>query len=191
MAARDRGAGASRVPLCRGSDSSSARARAISSSAFSSASRSIARCASSVAVPICPSEASASGCLLLHKPAGLLARRLLLVGGGKSEKFTAAALRKAAGTALRHLKSKSSRDIAMLLDSGFSGPECVAAAVEGAILGDYEPDALKSDKNGVKIVDRFTVAVNPAFEWVATDIPITGTQVLGHGAEVRDGVLGA
>ncbi len=37
--------------------------------------------------------------------------------------------------------------------------------------------------------DRFTVAVNPAFEWVATDIPITGTQVLGHGAEVRDGVL--
>ena len=97
---------------------------------------------------------------LLHKPAGLVARRLLLVGGGKSEKFTAATLRKAAGTALRHLKSKSSRDIAMLLDSGFSGPECVAAAVEGAILGDYEPDALKSDKNGVKIVDRFTVAVH-------------------------------
>jgi len=36
---------------------------------------------------------------------------------------------------------------------------------------------------------RFTVAVNPAFEAQATDIPITGTQVLGHGASVKDGVL--
>ncbi len=96
---------------------------------------------------------------LLHKPAGLKARRLLLAGGGKPEKFTAATLRNVAGTALRHLKSKSSRDIAMLLDSGFSGPEHAAAAVEGAILGDYEPDVLKSDKKDVKIVDRFTVSV--------------------------------
>src|SRR6266849_11053713 len=55
---------------------------------------------------------------LLHKPAGLKARRLLLAGGGKPEKFTAATLRNVAGTALRHLKSKSSRDIAMLLDPG-------------------------------------------------------------------------
>src|SRR5262245_17709742 len=96
---------------------------------------------------------------LLHKPAGLKARRLLLVGGGKAEKFNAATLRKAAGTALRHLKSISARDIAMLLDGAFSGPEYVAAAVEGAILGDYEPGALKSDKKDVKIVDQFTVAV--------------------------------
>jgi glycosidase len=37
--------------------------------------------------------------------------------------------------------------------------------------------------------DRFTVAVNPAYQPANTDIPITGTQVLGQGAEVRDGVL--
>src|SRR5260370_29923966 len=96
---------------------------------------------------------------LLHRPAGLKARRLLLVGGGKPEAFTAATLRRAAGTALRHLKPKSSRDIAMLLDSSFAGPEHVAAAVEGAILGDYRPEGLKSGKTDVKIVDRFTVVV--------------------------------
>src|SRR5258708_38059758 len=66
---------------------------------------------------------------LLHRPAGLKARRLLLVGGGKPEAFTAATLRQATGTALRHMKSKSSRDIAMLLDSSFASPEHVAAAV--------------------------------------------------------------
>src|SRR3982074_1569079 len=68
---------------------------------------------------------------LLHRPARLKARPLLLVGGGKPEAFTPAMLRRAAGTAFRHLKSKSSRDMAMLLDSTFAGPEHVAAAVEG------------------------------------------------------------
>ena len=104
---------------------------------------------------------------LLHRPAGLKARRLLLVGGGKREKFDSATLRKTTGAAFRHLKSKSARDIAIVLDSGFSSAGHVSAAVEGAILGDYEPDALKSDKKDVKVVDRFTVAVpggDPALE---------------------------
>jgi leucyl aminopeptidase len=96
---------------------------------------------------------------LLHRPVGLQARRLLLIGGGKPDKFNAALLRRSAGAALRHLKSKSFRNIAMLLDTGFSGAEHVAAAVEGAILGDFESDALKSDKKDVKTVDRFTVVV--------------------------------
>ena len=34
---------------------------------------------------------------LLHRPAGLKARRLLFAGGGKADKFNAAALRKTAG----------------------------------------------------------------------------------------------
>src|SRR6266446_5186341 len=74
---------------------------------------------------------------LLHRPAGLKARRLLLAGGGEAARFTPAALRKVAGAALRHLKSKSARDIALLLDAGFNTADYVAAAVEGAILGDY------------------------------------------------------
>ena len=104
---------------------------------------------------------------LLHRPAGLKARRLLLAGGGKPEKFNSAILRKTAGAALRHLKSKSLRDIAILLDPGFASAEHVAAAVEGAILGDFEPDLHKSDKKDVKVVDRFTVLVpggDPALE---------------------------
>jgi leucyl aminopeptidase len=96
---------------------------------------------------------------LLHRPQGLKAKRLLLVGGGKPAKFDLAALRKAVGAALRHLKSKSVRDIAFLLDGEMASPEHVAAAIEGAILGDFEPDALKSDKKDVKVVDSFTVVI--------------------------------
>jgi leucyl aminopeptidase len=94
---------------------------------------------------------------LVHRPSGLKARRLLLAGAGKADKFQTAALRKTVGAALRHLKSRSARDIALLLE-GANG-EQVSAAVEGAILGDFEPDALKSDKKDAKTVDRFTVVV--------------------------------
>jgi maltose alpha-D-glucosyltransferase/alpha-amylase len=37
--------------------------------------------------------------------------------------------------------------------------------------------------------NQFTIAVNPGFDPVATDIPIAGTQVLGQGATIEDGVL--
>ncbi|MGA7645863.1 MAG: M17 family peptidase N-terminal domain-containing protein, partial [Terriglobales bacterium] len=46
---------------------------------------------------------------LLHNPAGLKAKRLLLIGGGKAKNFSAAELRKLAGTAVRTLKGKSIR----------------------------------------------------------------------------------
>src|SRR5256885_10621864 len=59
---------------------------------------------------------------LLHRPMGLKARRLLLAGGGKRDKFNSAALRKTSGAALRHLKSKSARDVAMLLDPEMASP---------------------------------------------------------------------
>src|SRR5271157_4601709 len=49
---------------------------------------------------------------LLHHPAGLKAKRLLLLGGGKAKDFSAAELRKLAGAAVRTLKSKSIRSFA-------------------------------------------------------------------------------
>src|SRR5215470_16203029 len=46
---------------------------------------------------------------LLHKPVGMKAKRLLLIGGGKAKKFTSFELRKLAGAAVRGLKAKSLR----------------------------------------------------------------------------------
>src|ERR1700682_1966715 len=42
----------------------------------------------------------------LHQPQGLKAKRLVAVGGGKKDKFDAAALRKSVGTAVRAVKQK-------------------------------------------------------------------------------------
>jgi leucyl aminopeptidase len=96
---------------------------------------------------------------LVHQP-GVAAKRVLLAGAGKPEKFTSAELRKLIGTAVRHLKSKSIRRIALALEGDLATGANAAGAVEGAILGDFEPDIHKTGGDK-KTVESFTV-VAPA-----------------------------
>src|SRR3984885_5898502 len=75
---------------------------------------------------------------LLHKPAGVKAKRLLLIGGGAAKKFAAYDLRRVAGAAVRTLKSRGIRSMAFVIPAGaaISIPteEAVKAIVEGALV---------------------------------------------------------
>src|SRR6266568_3008731 len=51
---------------------------------------------------------------LLHKPAGLKAKRLLLISGGSAKSFSAYDLRRIAGAAVRTLKSRGIRSFAFV-----------------------------------------------------------------------------
>src|SRR5271165_5812641 len=51
---------------------------------------------------------------LLHKPSGLKAKRLLLIGGGKARNFSSSELRKLAGAAVRNLKAKDLKSFAFV-----------------------------------------------------------------------------
>jgi leucyl aminopeptidase len=100
---------------------------------------------------------------LLHHPAGLKAKRLLLVGGGKAKTFSAAELRKLAGAAVRTLKSKSIRSFAFALPedgvaAAIPAKDAVRAIVEGAFIGNFDPDYYKSDRKDEKI-DAVTILV--------------------------------
>ncbi len=53
--------------------------------------------------------------VLLHAPAGLKAKRLLIVGLGKKAKATIHAVRNAAGTAVRYTKPRAIRSLAFAL----------------------------------------------------------------------------
>src|SRR5205823_3816568 len=94
----------------------------------------------------------------LHKPAGLKAKRLLLVGGGKAKKFSSTDLRKLAGAAVRALKSRNLRNLAFVAPDGISTEEAVRAIVEGALVGDFDPDIYKSDRKDQKIDSLAVVA---------------------------------
>jgi leucyl aminopeptidase len=95
---------------------------------------------------------------ILHRPAGLKAKRLVLAGGGKREKFDPAELRKVTGAVVRALKSKGIHTVVLALDDPWRSDDFVAAAVEGAILADVENDRYKTDpKKNEKRVDSFAI----------------------------------
>ena len=97
---------------------------------------------------------------LLHSVPDVSAARVLLVGAGKLEKFDPAEQRKLAGAAVRYLKSKSIGCVSLALDPAHASPEFAQAAVEGAILGDFDPDAYKTGEKR-KELESFTVVAEP------------------------------
>jgi leucyl aminopeptidase len=92
-------------------------------------------------------KAGANETLLLHSPAGLAARGLLLVGLGKQSKATVNNVRNAAGTAVRFAKPRGIRELVFALpESGLHSGLCARAAVEGAIAGDFDPDTYRTSR---------------------------------------------
>jgi leucyl aminopeptidase len=112
---------------------------------------------------------------MVHRPQGLKAKRLLLVGGGKAANFSGYELRKLAGAAVRFLKPKSIRQFAFIAPENWSGqadpaahstyvferggpPEAVKAIAEGAFVGNFDPDTYKSDRKDQSIEHMNIVA---------------------------------
>src|SRR5438874_4663827 len=94
---------------------------------------------------------------ILHRPAKLKAKRLFRIGGGKAKGFSAFDLRRVAGAAVRTLKSRGLRSFAMLAPVGGLNPEdAVKAIIEGAFVGNFDPDYYKSDRKDQKI-DAITI----------------------------------
>jgi leucyl aminopeptidase len=101
---------------------------------------------------------------LMHRPGGFKAKRLLLVGGGRREEFTVARLRQAAGVAVRELKAKGVKRLALLPTGAFDAGDQVQAIAEGAILALYEPDAYKTEDKTADILEELLVLADPAHQ---------------------------
>ncbi|HEY2858967.1 MAG TPA: leucyl aminopeptidase [Terracidiphilus sp.] len=108
-------------------------------------------------------KAGANETLLLHAPAGVKAKRLLIVGLGKQAKATMHGVRSAAGTAVRFTKPRGIRELVFALPEGGLLPPgpCARASVEGAFVGDFDPDTYRSDRKDVS-VQSFTLAASDA-----------------------------
>jgi leucyl aminopeptidase len=155
-------------------------------------------------------KAAANETLLWHGPAGIAAKRLLIVGLGKQAKATVHSVRNAAGTAVRFTKPRGIRELVFALpaiasavpepvpavpdskpaEAAAAAPEsksaedkvaepvakseapkptfavqeletlplarCTRAAVEGALVGDFDPDTYRSDRKD-QSVQSFTL----------------------------------
>jgi leucyl aminopeptidase len=97
---------------------------------------------------------------LLHNPPRLKAKRLLLIGGGKAKEFSSSELRKLAGAAVRNLKAKDLKSFAFVAPARDT-EDAVKSIVEGAFVGNFEPDYYKSDRKEQKIEELVIVAAKP------------------------------
>jgi leucyl aminopeptidase len=96
---------------------------------------------------------------LLHRPQGLKAKRLLVVGAGKAKSFGHAEVRKAAGSAIRALKPKTIKSCAFVVPDLASGAEdAVRTIVEGALVADFDPDTYRSDRRDQSVREITVVA---------------------------------
>ncbi|MEO8099288.1 MAG: leucyl aminopeptidase [Acidobacteriota bacterium] len=106
-----------------------------------------------------------------YSPAGLAAKRLVLVGGGKRAQHDSAALRKAVGAAIRTLKTKGVKKLAWFLAGGDA-----EAVAEGALLGNFEPDVHKSSKDTKSLDTLVVVAAESARAAVARGVILGESQ---------------
>ncbi len=116
-------------------------------------------------------KAGANETLLIHTPAGLAAKRLLLVGVGKLAKATPHSIRAAVGTAIRFAKPRAIRAAAFALPNAaeFAAKSSARAAVEGAMLADYDPDTYRSDRKDLSVYD-FTVVATADVDAAAVNL---------------------
>jgi leucyl aminopeptidase len=117
--------------------------------------------------------------LLLHAPNGLKAERLLLVGLGRVKTLSVDEVRKGAGTAVRAVKPRGLRELAVALpedhalsDEHMDTLPCVLmtrALVEGAELAELDYDIYKSDRKDTS-VHALTVLAGDAHGKTRTEI---------------------
>src|SRR5436190_8051665 len=80
-----------------------------------------------------------------HGVPGIAAKRVVVIGGGKREKFSLYELRRVAGAAVRLLKPKQLAEIVFAPDGVAEAHDAVQASVEGAIVADFDPGRYKTE----------------------------------------------
>ena len=126
-------------------------------------------------------KAGANETLLLHAPACLRAKRLLIVGLGKQAKVTVHSVRKAAGAAVRFAKPRGIRELVFALPDSelLAAAACVRAAIEGAFVGDFDPDTYRSDRKD-QSVQSFTLAAPAGADKAALETAFAEGVIVGE-----------
>jgi leucyl aminopeptidase len=125
-------------------------------------------------------EFAAGSCeiALLHAPSGFKAERILLVGLGK---LTTAEVRKAAGAAVRYAKPRKLRELSIVIPSfdGLDPAAATRALVEGAYVGDFDPDTYRTDRQDQSI-EQLNVVLDSRANQAAVEAALREGAILGE-----------
>ncbi|MDT7806981.1 MAG: leucyl aminopeptidase [Acidobacteriota bacterium] len=88
---------------------------------------------------------------------GVRAKRLLLVGVGDRAEYRAAQVSQFAGASVRALRSRNVKTVGLVSRLDGDAALAASAAVEGAIIGLFEPDKYRTIEKEERIVERLVV----------------------------------
>ena len=94
----------------------------------------------------------------------LKARRLLLIGVGEPNDYKSGQVSQMAGTAVRSLRSKNVKTIAVVPRASGDAAETARTAVEGAHIALFDPDKYRTVEKEEKKIDRLVIAIEGAEE---------------------------
>ena len=94
----------------------------------------------------------------------LKARRLLLVGVGEASDYKDAQVSQMTGTAVRSLRSKNVKTVAVVPRASGDAAATAKSAVEGAYIAVFDPDKYRTVEKEEKRIERLVVAIEGAEE---------------------------
>ena len=94
----------------------------------------------------------------------LKARRLFLVGVGEPDDYKRAQVSQMAGTAVRALRGKNAKSIAVVPRSSLEAEEAASTSVQGAYIALFDPDKYRTVDKDEKSVDRLVIVIEGADE---------------------------
>lgn len=92
------------------------------------------------------------------------AQRLLLVGVGDRNEYTTAQASQMAGTAVRTLRVKNAKSIAVVPRLEGNSEEIASVVVQGSIMGLFEPDKYRTIDKEKREIERLIIVVDGAKE---------------------------
>ena len=92
----------------------------------------------------------------------LKARRLLLVGAGEADDYKEGQVSQLVGTAVRSLRSKNVKSIAVVPRASGDAEQTAATAVQGAFIALFDPDKYRTVEKEQKTIDRLVVVIEDA-----------------------------
>ncbi len=95
---------------------------------------------------------------------GLKSRRLLLVGVGDSAEYTMAEASQMAGTAVRALRARSVKSIAIIPRLDGDAERIGSVVAQGSVIAMFEPDKYRTTDKEERLVDQVTVVIDGADE---------------------------
>jgi leucyl aminopeptidase len=124
----------------------------------------------------------------IHQPGNIRARRLLLVGAGKVEAFSTDSVVRYAASAARLLRSKGVRSMALVSRSSLDLEPAAQAAVEGVLMGLFEPDQYKTRDREERQIDRLVLIVPEAESEDALGRAINRGRIIGESVNFARGL---